>query len=60
MPMISPNFDISFDEDWQRFIVEFPEHISRDRDHDPRLTLFEMVELRYLLDQEITRQFGVH
>ena len=57
--MISPNFEISFDEDWQRFIVEFPEHISRDQDHDPRLTLLEMVELRYLLDQVIANQMEI-
>ena len=58
--MISPNFDICLDVDWQRFIVEFPEHISRDIDNDPRLTLLEMVELRFLIDQAITARLGIH
>ena len=58
--LISPNFEICFDEDWQRFILEFPDHISRDKDHDPRLTLMEMVELRYLLDQAITNKLQIH
>ena len=51
--MISTNFEISFDEDRQWFIVEFTQYISRDIDHDPRLMLLEIVELRYLLDQVI-------
>ena len=58
--LISPNFEICFDEDWQRFILEFPDHISRDKDHDPRLTLMEIVELRYLLDQAITNKVQIH
>lgn len=58
--LISPNFEICFDEDWRRFILEFPDHISRDKDHDPRLTLMEMVELRYLLDQAITNKLQIH
>ena len=58
--LISPNLEICFDEDWQRFILKFPDLISRDQDHDPRLTLMEMVELRYLLDQAITNKLQIH
>ena len=58
--LISPNLEICFDEDWQRFILKFLDLISRDKDHDPRLTLMEMVELRYLLDQAITNKLQIH
>lgn len=57
--LISPNFEVCWDEDWQHYVLEFPEHIERDQDGDPRLTLMELVELRTLLDQLITSSFEI-
>ncbi len=53
--IISPNFEICFDESRGQWVLEFPEHI--DRDHDPRLDYNQLVELRYLLDEIIRSQF---
>ena len=35
--IISPNFEICYDLRRQKWVLEFPEHIDRDHDHDLRL-----------------------
>ena len=55
--IISPNFEICYDPRRQKWVLEFPEHIDRDHDHDPRLDWAQLVELRYLLDEIIRNNF---
>ena len=55
--IISPNFEICYHEGFQKWVLEFPEHIDRHHDHDPRLDYHQLIELRYLLDEVIRRQF---
>lgn len=57
--LISTNFEICWDEEWQHYVLEFPGHIERDSDGDPRLTLTELLELRILIDQLITTSFQI-
>lgn len=45
---ITPSFEIGATEDG-RWCLEFPEHIDRDRDHDPILDTEQLLELQLML-----------
>lgn len=58
---ISPNFELShFNTEGDTFVLEFPDHIHRDEDGDPHLSLIQLIELKYLLEDMITSEFHIH
>ena len=57
---ISPNFELShFNKKGDTFVLEFPAHIHRDHDGDPHLSLIQLIELKYLLENTISREFQI-
>ena len=56
--LISPNFEICSHQSG-KWVLEFPEHIERDHDHDPRLTFENIIELHYLLDEVIKGEMQI-
>ena len=56
---ISPNFEIGPHFKDGDYILEFPAHIRRDDEHDPILTVSDLIELRYLIDQILPEAMGL-
>ena len=57
MSTISNNFEIFEVE--EGFLLEFPEHIPRDQDHDVILTASQLEELILVLAMELGKARGL-
>jgi hypothetical protein len=58
---VSPNFELSPYGGDKRgiYVLEFPDHIHRDMDGDPHLSVVQLIELRYMLDHVIPDALGL-